>query len=42
MRTEEALSQRFPYDIEAYIKGKEHLVLEIERKAFVWHQGTNM
>lgn len=37
----EALSQRFPYDIEAYIKGKEHLVLEIERKAFVWHQGTN-
>lgn len=38
----EELSQRFTYDIEAYIKGKEHLVLEIERNALVWHQETNM
>lgn len=29
----EKLSQRFPYDIESYIKGKEQLVLEIDRKA---------
>lgn len=34
----EKLSQRFPYDIEAYIKGKEQLVSEIERKAIVWHR----
>ncbi|MFJ7933817.1 GrpB family protein [Sporosarcina sp. NPDC096371] len=27
------LSQRFPYDIESYIKGKEQLVSEIDRKA---------
>jgi len=27
------LSQRFPYDIESYIKGKELLVSEIDRKA---------
>ncbi|MBE1553825.1 GrpB family protein [Sporosarcina limicola] len=27
------LSQRFPYDIESYIKGKEQLALEINRKA---------
>ena len=32
------LSQRFPYDIESYIKGKEQLVLEIERKAIVWYR----
>lgn len=34
----EYLSQRFPYDIESYIKGKELLSLEIERKAMVWYQ----
>ena len=34
----EDLSQRFPYDIESYIKGKEQLVLEIDRKAMVWYQ----
>lgn len=34
----EYLSQRFPYDIESYIKGKELLALEIERKAMVWYQ----
>lgn len=32
----EKLSQRFPYDIESYIKGKELLVSEIERKAIAW------
>ncbi len=32
----EKLSQRFPYDIESYIKGKEQLVLEIDRKAIGW------
>ncbi|HWI50223.1 MAG TPA: GrpB family protein [Rummeliibacillus sp.] len=34
----ENLSKRFPYDIESYIKGKEQLVLEIERKAIAWYQ----
>ena len=29
----ERLSQRFPYDIESYINGKEQLLSEIERKA---------
>jgi len=31
------LSQRFPYDIESYIKGKEQLALEIDRKAIAWY-----
>ncbi|WP_181347988.1 GrpB family protein [Thalassobacillus sp. CUG 92003] len=31
-----ALAQRHPYDMEAYITGKEALVLEIERKALAW------
>ncbi|MFC7393821.1 GrpB family protein [Scopulibacillus cellulosilyticus] len=34
----EALAQRYPYDIESYIKGKEHLVLDIEQKAVEWYQ----
>lgn len=34
----EYLSQLFPYDIESYIKGKEQLALEIERKAMFWYQ----
>ncbi|WP_245645097.1 GrpB family protein [Peribacillus loiseleuriae] len=29
----EELSQRFPYEIESYISGKDQLALEIERKA---------
>jgi len=33
------LSRRFPNDIEAYICGKEHLVLEIEKQAMDWSQG---
>ncbi|MEK5038673.1 GrpB family protein [Sporosarcina sp. FSL K6-3457] len=32
----EKLSRRFPYDIESYIKGKELLVSEIDRKAIAW------
>jgi GrpB-like predicted nucleotidyltransferase (UPF0157 family) len=32
------LSQRFPYDIESYIKGKEPLVREIEQKALLWYE----
>lgn len=36
----ENLSKRFPYDIESYIKGKEQLVLDIERKAIAWYQST--
>lgn len=32
------LSQRFPYDIASYIKGKEQLVVEIERNAVAWYQ----
>lgn len=34
----EELSQRFPYDIDSYIKGKEQLVCEIDRKAISWYQ----
>jgi len=34
----EELSQRFPYDIESYIKGKDSLAIEIERKAISWYQ----
>jgi GrpB-like predicted nucleotidyltransferase (UPF0157 family) len=36
----EELSKRFPYDIESYIKGKEQLVLEIERKAVAWYKSS--
>lgn len=34
----EELSHRYPYVIESYIKGKEQLVLEIERKAIEWYR----
>ncbi|MGE8077393.1 GrpB family protein [Peribacillus loiseleuriae] len=34
----EELSQRFPYEIESYIKGKDQLALEIERKAVAWYR----
>ncbi|WP_106497331.1 GrpB family protein [Lentibacillus sp. Marseille-P4043] len=34
----ESLAKRFPNDVEAYIKGKEQLVLEIERQAITWYQ----
>lgn len=33
----EKLAQQFPYDIVSYIKGKEHLVREIELKALKWY-----
>lgn len=33
----EKLAQQFPYDIGAYIAGKEKLVLEIERQALEWY-----
>ncbi|MEN1969081.1 GrpB family protein [Lentibacillus sp. N15] len=33
----EALTQRFPHDIASYIKGKEQLVLTIEKKALTWY-----
>ncbi|NNU94891.1 GrpB family protein, partial [Geobacillus sp. NFOSA3] len=36
----EELSKRFPCDIESYIKGKEQLVLEIERKAVAWYKSS--
>ena len=32
----EELAKRFPRDIAAYISGKEHLALEIEREALEW------
>ncbi|MFJ8063267.1 GrpB family protein [Psychrobacillus sp. NPDC096426] len=32
----EALAKQFPYDIESYINGKEHLASEIEREALRW------
>lgn len=31
------LAQQFPYDIEAYINGKENLVREIEKRAMDWY-----
>jgi GrpB-like predicted nucleotidyltransferase (UPF0157 family) len=34
----EILSQQFPYDIASYIKGKEQLVSELEKKALDWCQ----
>lgn len=35
------LSHRFPHDIEAYIQGKELLVLEIENRAMSWLQSLS-
>ena len=35
------LSQCFPYDIEAYINGKERLVSEIQVKAMAWYQSSS-
>lgn len=32
------LAKQFPYDIESYINGKEHLVREIEVKALNWYK----
>ncbi|GGB34110.1 GrpB family protein [Virgibacillus dakarensis] len=37
----EELAKRFPHNITDYIKGKEQLVLEIERKAMAWYQALN-
>lgn len=34
----EKLAKQFPYDIESYIRGKEHLVREIEVKALNWYR----
>ncbi|WP_186579504.1 GrpB family protein [Aquibacillus kalidii] len=35
----EKLAQQFPYDMEAYINGKDQLVKEIEGKALEWYEG---
>lgn len=35
----EKLVDKFPYDIESYISGKEQLVKEIEVKALEWYKG---
>ncbi|WP_053363437.1 GrpB family protein [Bacillus sp. FJAT-27251] len=35
----EKLALEFPYDIESYINGKDHLVREIEEKALEWYKG---
>lgn len=37
----ERLSKQFPYDIASYIKGKEQLVSEIEKKALSWKRINN-
>ncbi|AGT31058.1 hypothetical protein M493_03760 [Geobacillus genomosp. 3] len=37
----EKLAFQFPYDIDSYIKGKELLVLELERKAKAWRRSLN-
>lgn len=38
----EELSQCFPYDMKSYIKGKEQLALEIERKAVAWYRSSRI
>lgn len=40
-RLKQQLAQQFPYDIESYINGKNHLVLKIERKAIEWKASRN-
>lgn len=35
-----ALAKQFPYDMEAYINGKEQLAKEIEQKAIRWYKST--
>ncbi|QUG42296.1 GrpB family protein [Psychrobacillus sp. INOP01] len=35
-----ALAEKFPYDIDAYINGKENLAKEIEQQAIKWYKGT--
>ena len=37
----EELATQFPFDIASYIKGKEALVLEMERKALRWYRRDN-
>ncbi|WP_261129680.1 GrpB family protein [Bacillus sp. Marseille-Q3570] len=37
----EKLSKQFPHDIAAYIKGKEQLISEIEKKAVNWNRLNN-
>lgn len=34
------LSQRFPDNIDAYIRGKEQLISKIEKKAMYWYQNS--
>ena len=34
----EKLAQRFPYDIDSYIEGKEQLASQIAREAVVWYR----
>lgn len=36
----EELSQRFPDNIDAYIRGKEQLISKMEKKAVYWCQGS--
>lgn len=36
----EELAQKFPYDIESYINGKNCLVKEIERKSLNWYEAN--
>lgn len=36
------LAQRFPDNIDAYIKGKEQLIQGIEKKAIYWYQGAKI
>nr|WP_281176402.1 GrpB family protein [Alicyclobacillus ferrooxydans] len=32
------LAERFPYDVESYIAGKDGLVKDIEQRALIWYQ----
>ena len=34
----EVLAKQFPYDIDAYIKGKEKMAMEIEQQAIQWYK----
>ncbi|MCF6137717.1 GrpB family protein [Pseudalkalibacillus berkeleyi] len=39
-KLKEELSKQFPYDIASYIKGKEQMVSEIEKKALSWYRSN--
>lgn len=41
-KLKENLANRFPYDIDSYIEGKDQLLQEIEIKALKWYRTLNI